>query len=122
MADHHLVVVLSRVHVDPITDQERCRVAQPHLDGPVLGQGVRPGGRLAKRRHRPVAVRPAPLRPLLTRGNGHDECRNRHDDQPRQCSMLHVRQSSRSLSSGTSDDYTGDRNPTIATVIASPTV
>src|SRR4029453_9854074 len=51
-----------------IADEQRRRVPEADLDPPLLLQAVGPSRRLAKRRHGAVAIRSAPLRPVLSGG------------------------------------------------------
>ena len=76
---HHLVAALPAEQVEPVPDEERRRVAEPHLDRPLPGEPVGPRRRHVEPDDRAVAVRSPPLGRVLT---GHR--RRRHPESDRQ--------------------------------------
>src|SRR4030095_5345902 len=61
---HDLFVFLARERVNAVADDDRRRVARAHFDLPLLRELFGPRPRRRERRHRAIAVRAAPLRPV----------------------------------------------------------
>ena len=64
---HHLVLPLAGEEVEAVAEQQGRRVAEADLAAPLPGEPLRPGRGRVEGRHRAVAQRSAPLRPVLRR-------------------------------------------------------